>query len=81
MKGININQLRKELSSSPKKLELLNEIYLQIVKNHYCKEMTIKLPAHMKYSSKLKKSIVTLLGYSIKRKKISNEFEIYRDDD
>ena len=78
MKSININELRKELDSYPKRLELLDKIYSQIVENNYPKRMTIKLPADRNYSSSLKKRIVSLLGYSVERKKISNEYFILR---
>ena len=73
-----INKLRKELKSNPKQLELLNELHAQIVKHHYSYCITIELSEKNKFSSKLKKSTVNLLGYKVSGKKISNTFEITR---
>ena len=78
MYDIKINQLRKDLKFSPKKSKLLNEIYLQIAQKQFPTTVKIILPPDYKYSSKLKKTIVNLLGYTVKCRKISNEFEIYR---
>lgn len=70
----NITLLRKDLSNSPKKLELLNYIYRILEENNFPNRIQICTTEH--YSSKLKKTVVHLLGYKLEHKKISNSFWI-----
>lgn len=75
--AIDINKLRKELLNKPKQMLLLNELYAQIQEQHFSKNVTINLPPYLKYSSKLKKTTVHMLGYEVKQKKLSFKFDIY----
>lgn len=70
----NINLLRKDLSNSPKKLELLNYLYRILYENDFPDR--IQICFHKHYSSKLKKTVIHLLEYKEEHKKLSNSFWI-----
>ena len=66
-----IKKLRRELADNPKQLEVLNLIHLQICHHQTCKRITISIPKS--YSSKIKKTVIHLMGYDIPYKKILGE--------
>ncbi|MBR3132760.1 MAG: hypothetical protein IKG42_01560 [Clostridia bacterium] len=75
-----INKLRKELAESPKQLELLNLIHLQIANKQTNKKVTIIVPKSG-YSQKIKKKIIHMMGYKIPYDKIyGDEILIIKQD-
>ncbi len=73
-----INKLRKELESNPKQRILLDILHRQIVLSNYAKKIKICLDSSSRYSSKLKKSTLGMLGYTPTCKKLGTEFDIVR---
>ena len=69
-----INLLRKDLSGAPKKSELLNYVYRILYENNFPDR--IQICFHKHYSSKLKKTVIHLLGYREEHKKLSDSFWI-----
>ncbi len=72
-----INKIRKQLEGTSKQLELLNLVHKQIVSNHYSKEMVITIPKRG-YSSKLKKKIISMLGYKVTKKVLDDDIKIIK---
>lgn len=66
-----INKLRRELSGNPRQLEVLNLVHLQICHHLKSKKLVISIPKE--YSSKIKKTVLHLMGYTIPYKKILGE--------
>lgn len=67
-----IQNLQNMLENKPTKLELLNTMYSILEKNNFPDRIEISLENH--YSSRLKKQISNLLGYTVQAKKIGDVF-------